>query len=106
MESASVLTLFEVVRHLLPQQWVFCQQILVLNQFAIIKWRVCQGLRWLGLLPLLFELGKGAQPHVLVVHLGSNDFGLMKGKALVIRARKDMQLIWRHWPGASVAGLG
>ena len=33
-----------------------------------------------------------------MVHLGGNDLGLLKGKALIIQVRQDFESIWRSWP--------
>lgn len=35
---------------------------------------------------------------MLVIHLGSNDLGLMKGKTLVIQAHEDLHWIKKQWP--------
>lgn len=55
----------------------------------------CRGLQWPGLLPLLFNGYKGPAPHILIIHLGGNNLGLIKGKALVWHARYDFVEIKR-----------
>lgn len=47
------------------------------------------GLQWPRLLPLLFDSFTEPPPHILLLHLGRNDIGLLKGKALVWQARDD-----------------
>lgn len=41
-----------------------------------------QDMHWPILLSLLFHDYRGSVPHLLVLHLGDNDLGLMKGKAV------------------------
>lgn len=72
-----------------------------LSRMATVEWRGRRGLRWPGLFPLLFREGT-APPHVLLVHLGGNDLGLMKGKALVIQAVHDLHYIQAEWPGVLI----
>lgn len=76
------------------------------------SWELVNGPAWIGkvgvayrglvcclfIVYLLFQIYKGPAPHVLGVHLGGNDLGLLKGKALVLQARKDFQVICRRWP--------
>ncbi|XP_060111014.1 uncharacterized protein LOC132583378 [Heteronotia binoei] len=69
-----------------------------LSQHAVIEWQGRRGLQWPGLLPLLFKGRAGPPPQVLMVHLGGNDLGLLKGKALVWQARDDFQCIRERWP--------
>lgn len=42
-------------------------------------------MQWPGLLPL-FRDYTGPVPGILVIHLGGNDLGFVKGKALVFQA--------------------
>lgn len=53
-----------------------------------------RGLHWPGLLPLLFQSSSGLLPHVLIIHLSSNDLGLVKGKALVWHVKDYFRTIW------------
>ncbi|XP_054828798.1 uncharacterized protein LOC129341752 [Eublepharis macularius] len=73
-----------------------------LSERAEIEWRGRRGLRWSGLLPVLFGMGSGDPPHILVVHLGANDLGLLQGKALSSQALSDMRLIVSRWPGVLI----
>ncbi|XP_061490951.1 uncharacterized protein LOC133388738 isoform X2 [Rhineura floridana] len=70
-----------------------------LSRWAAVQWLGRRGMHWEGLLPALFRQGLVQTiPQVLVIHLGGNDLGLMKGKALIIQASKDMQAIRQRWP--------
>lgn len=51
---------------------------------------------------LFMEFRGPPPPHDLVIHLGGNDLGLVKGKALVIQAKDDFQEISRRWPGTLI----
>ncbi|XP_008107335.1 uncharacterized protein LOC103278635 [Anolis carolinensis] len=73
-------------------------QHLGLASSAKIEWRGSRGLRWDGLIPLLFCAGSGPPPEVLVIHLGGNDLGLLQGRALFFQAREDFKQIWGAWP--------
>ena len=66
---------------------------------ASIQWLGRRGLRWGALPQLLFGSGEVVSPpQVLVLHLGGNDMGLLTGKALIMQARHDFEIIWRTWP--------
>lgn len=73
-----------------------------LSQWATIEWRERWGLRWPGLLPLLFTGLLITPPQILVIHLGGNDLGMIMGKALVIQAWQDLQRIMQAWPGIHI----
>ncbi|XP_054837616.1 uncharacterized protein LOC129331223 [Eublepharis macularius] len=73
-----------------------------LSRWATVEWRGRRGLRWAGLLPLLFEGRNPPPPHILVVHLGGNDLGMMKGVALSCQAQDDFREIMRRWPGVLI----
>ncbi|XP_054830429.1 uncharacterized protein LOC129343873 [Eublepharis macularius] len=73
-----------------------------LSQWATVEWQGRRGLRWPGLLPLLFEGRCAPPPHILVIHLGGNDLGLVKGKALSLQAQADLRLIGKRWPGVLI----
>lgn len=73
-----------------------------LGAVATVEWLGRRGMRWPALLPLLMEERKKSPPQILLIHLGGNDLGLMKGKALVIQARNDLAEIAARWPGVSV----
>lgn len=73
-----------------------------LSQWATVEWRGRRGLRWSGLLPLLFTGPFITAPQVLVIHLGGNDLGMLKRKALVIQARLDLQKIREAWPDVRI----
>lgn len=66
------------------------------------QWLGRRGLQWSGLLHLLFHEFVGPPPKVLVIHLGGNDLGLVKGKALILQAHADFQLIRERWPGTLI----
>ncbi|XP_054846595.1 uncharacterized protein LOC129337113 [Eublepharis macularius] len=86
--------------HQARRSWIGSQ--LGLSRWATIEWQGRRGLRWAGLLPLLFEGRSAPPPHILVVHLGGNDLGLMKGVALSWQARDDFLEIRRRWPGVLI----
>ncbi|XP_060108061.1 keratin, type II cytoskeletal 7-like [Heteronotia binoei] len=65
-----------------------------LSKWAVVEWQGRRGLRWSGLLPLLFRGRTGPPPHILVIHLGGNDLGLLKGKALSLQAMEDLRSRW------------
>ncbi|KAL8202986.1 UNVERIFIED_CONTAM: hypothetical protein K2H54_034715 [Gekko kuhli] len=73
-----------------------------LSQWAQVEWLGRRGLQWAGLLRLLFQEWDGPPPDVLMVHLGGNDLGLIKGKALVLQAGEDLRYIRSCWPGTVV----
>ncbi|XP_054826926.1 uncharacterized protein LOC129336105 isoform X1 [Eublepharis macularius] len=73
-----------------------------LSDWARVEWQGRRGLRWPGLLPLLFGRRSGLPPHVLVIHLGGNDLGLMQGRALSLQVKQDLQFILRRWPGVLI----
>ncbi|XP_062977949.1 zinc finger protein 91-like [Elgaria multicarinata webbii] len=51
-------------------------------------------MRWERLLPTLFhDTSAAAPPQVLIIHLGGNDLGLLKGKALILQAIADFKII-------------
>lgn len=60
------------------------------------------GLQWHSLLPLLFRECKGPVPDVLVIHLGGDDLGLVKGKALVMQVLEDLLIIKSRWPWVKI----
>ncbi|XP_061489540.1 uncharacterized protein LOC133387851 isoform X2 [Rhineura floridana] len=71
-----------------------------LSQCAAVRWLGRRGMRWDGLLPALFQPAvELVVPQVLVIHLGGNDLGLLKGKALIEQACGDLRAIARRWPG-------
>ncbi|XP_042315071.1 uncharacterized protein LOC121926287 isoform X1 [Sceloporus undulatus] len=69
-----------------------------LSDKAIIEWRGKRALRWHRLLHLLFGESQCLPPHVLVIHLGGNDLGFVKDKALVLQAIHNMRLIRERCP--------
>ncbi|XP_054851803.1 uncharacterized protein LOC129340933 [Eublepharis macularius] len=73
-----------------------------LSRWAQIEWQGRRGLRWPGLLPLLFEGRSAPPPHFLVIHLGGNDLGWVKGKALTLQAQADLRFILSRWPGVLI----
>ena len=77
---------------------------LSLGPSASVQWLGRRGLRWGGLPQLLFRSGLvPGPPEILLIHLGGNDLGLLKGKALIIQTRLDFESIWRRWPGTWTA---
>ncbi|XP_067320884.1 uncharacterized protein [Anolis sagrei] len=73
-------------------------QHLGLGSTAFVDWRGRRGLRWDGLIPLLFDSSVMRCPDILVIHLGGNDLGLLKGRALFLQAVSDMRKILDRWP--------
>ncbi|XP_054841861.1 uncharacterized protein LOC129333956 [Eublepharis macularius] len=69
-----------------------------LSDGAVIEWCGRRGLRWAGLLPLLFRGRRGPPPHVVLIHLGGNDLGLLKGRALSAQVIADFRVIKARWP--------
>lgn len=61
-----------------------------LSEWAEMEWISQRSLQWPDPLPFLFEKRHGAVPHVLLLHLGGNDIGLMKYKALLIQVLADL----------------
>lgn len=59
-------------------------------------------MQWPALLHLLFTEYRGPRPHVLVIHLGGNDLGLVSGRALVLQVLADLQVIRQRWPGTRI----
>lgn len=51
-----------------------------------------------SLLSLLFQDYRGPMPQLIVVHLGGNNLGLRKGKALVIQVKEDLHSIGQCYP--------
>lgn len=51
---------------------------------------------------LSFHEFRGSRPDVLLVHLGGNDLGLLKGKALVIQVKEDLSAICQQWLGLTI----
>ncbi|XP_062972037.1 uncharacterized protein LOC134392018 isoform X1 [Elgaria multicarinata webbii] len=69
------------------------------SQRANIQWLGRRGMRWERLLPTLFQdTPAAAPPQVLIIHLGGNDLGLLKGKALILQAIADFKIIRQRWP--------
>lgn len=64
-----------------------------LSHWAVIEWKGCRGLQWPGLLPLLLNEHAAPRPQVLLIHLGGNNLGLIKGKAQVLQVIEDLQVI-------------
>lgn len=58
-------------------------------------------IRWPVLLPVL-KGQQGLPPHILDVHLGGNNLNLLKGKALIIRAKGDLAAIKNMWPKVQI----
>ncbi|XP_054825929.1 uncharacterized protein LOC129323422 [Eublepharis macularius] len=69
---------------------------------ATVDWQGRHGLRWPGLLPLLFRGRKGPPPHIVVIHLGGNDLGLVQGKALSMQVAEDLEYISSRWPSVLI----
>ncbi|XP_067318924.1 uncharacterized protein [Anolis sagrei] len=78
-------------------------QHLGLSTMAMVDWKGRRGLRWDGLIPLLFNSGSCYPPDVLIIHLGGNDLGLLKGRALFLQALSDIQRIKEAWPQVCIA---
>ncbi|XP_067322150.1 uncharacterized protein [Anolis sagrei] len=70
---------------------------------ALVEWKGVRGLRWDGLVPLLFQDRSRPTPDVLVLHIGGNDLGLLNGRALYLQARADILKIWQAWPRVHIA---
>ncbi|XP_062994184.1 uncharacterized protein LOC134406607 [Elgaria multicarinata webbii] len=71
------------------------------SQLANIQWLGRCGMRWERLLPTLFQAA-ASPPQVLIIHLGGNDLGLLKGKALILQAIADFKIIRQRWPGVVI----
>ena len=83
-----------------------------------LHWLGSRGLKWEGLIPMIEKsLLTQPLPQILIIQLGSNDLGIVKGKELIelircdiLRSRilyPDLQLIWseilqrRYWHNAN-----
>lgn len=64
-----------------------------LSQWAMVKWLGRRGLKWLGILPILFEGWNGPPPPILLLHMDGNNLGYVKGKALILQALTDFKVI-------------
>ncbi|XP_054828286.1 uncharacterized protein LOC129324873 [Eublepharis macularius] len=73
-----------------------------LSAVATVEWQGRRGLRWPGLLPLLFRGRLQPPPHIVVIHLGGNDLGMVQGKALSVQVAVDLAYINDRWPGVLV----
>lgn len=73
-----------------------------LSAWATVEWQGHCGLQWPELLSLLFEGRSGPPPDILVLHLGGNNLGLVKGKALVLQALENIEFIRGKWPGVFI----
>lgn len=73
-----------------------------LSERATVEWVGHWGMKWPALLPLLLERRKGPPPHVLLLHFGGNNLGLIKGKALIIQAKDDLARLKVAWPGVLI----
>ena len=74
-----------------------------MSQLASIQWLGRRGMQWASLLPtLLHHRVFHVPPQVLLDHLGGNDLGLLKGKALILQALADFQSLRRRWPGVLI----
>ncbi|XP_070590275.1 zinc finger protein 318-like isoform X1 [Erythrolamprus reginae] len=72
---------------------------LKLSQWADVDWLGQKEMRWEELVPLLFD-GNYVKvaPTWLVIHLGGDDIGQMKGMDLFFEAMDDLKLIKERWP--------
>lgn len=69
-----------------------------------VRWLSIRGLRWAGFVELV--LGQEqvwGRPEWLVVHLGGNDLGQLKGIDLIWKIKGDMRRISELWPGVRLA---
>ncbi|XP_062981479.1 zinc finger protein 318-like [Elgaria multicarinata webbii] len=74
-----------------------------LSQFASIQWVGRRHMMWGRLLDTLFHSGVVcAPPQLLVLHLGGNDMGVVKGKALIVQVQEDFKVIWSQWPDTCI----
>lgn len=64
-----------------------------LRQWAVVKRKDRRGIQWPGLLPMLFRDYRGTKPQLLLIDLGGNDLGLIRGKALVVQVIEDWKMI-------------
>lgn len=69
-----------------------------LSQWVVVDWKGHRGMQWPVLLPLLFNEYAGPRLQMLLIHLGRNYFGLVRGKALVLQVIKDLRIIKARWP--------
>ncbi|XP_062986094.1 uncharacterized protein LOC134401275 [Elgaria multicarinata webbii] len=71
-----------------------------LSRIAHVQWMGKRGMRWEHLPSMLFQPRVAfPPPQVLLIHLGGNDMGVLTGKALILQAIADFQLIRQRWPG-------
>lgn len=71
-----------------------------IGDFVSVEWLGKRGMRWSQLLPLFDNLlSAGAQPQVVVVHLGENDLGNRSAVSLLSEILHDFRIL-REWiPG-------
>ncbi|XP_075054818.1 uncharacterized protein LOC142140804 isoform X2 [Mixophyes fleayi] len=64
-----------------------------------VSWLGQQGLRWSGFKGLLTrEIARRGVPHILVIHLGGDDFGHLKSVELTRRIELDLAWVHASWP--------
>ncbi|OCT55985.1 hypothetical protein XELAEV_18004116mg, partial [Xenopus laevis] len=67
------------------------------DKYVTVKWFGFPGLQWPGLFDKLMEKAAGAEhPHMLILHAGGNDMGVMSQKDLVRCMKLDVDKI-RSW---------
>ncbi|XP_062987668.1 uncharacterized protein LOC134402235 isoform X1 [Elgaria multicarinata webbii] len=70
-----------------------------LSRIASVQWLGKRGMKWEHLLNTLFQQRvRSPPPQVLLVHLGGNDLGLLKSKALILQVIADFNAIRQRWP--------
>ncbi|XP_053553828.1 uncharacterized protein LOC128645095 isoform X1 [Bombina bombina] len=68
-----------------------------------VKWFGIRGMCWELLFPLFLDYGRMfPRPHVLIVHLGGNDLGMIPQKELVRRIKRDLGNIKELYPGIKI----
>lgn len=69
------------------------------EDLVTLKWFGVSGLRWDGILPMLFNsVRAGRRPDILVIHAGGNDLGAVPQKQLVARMKQDLDAVRLRFP--------
>lgn len=64
-----------------------------------VRWLGIRGCRWKTLLRLLFrQEGIWGRPDWLIIHLGGNDLGAVRGMRLIVEVRDDLSRVQAAWP--------
>ncbi|XP_030395344.1 uncharacterized protein LOC115637884 [Gopherus evgoodei] len=70
---------------------------------AILSWHARRGMSWNQLIPLPYAVRASQRsPDIIVVHLGENNLGMLKGVELMLRARQHSGLILELFAGVNI----